>query len=162
VAWLITRDDAEAEDAVQEAFIKAYGALGGFRSGASFKPWLLTIVGNEARNRRRSAARRARVVLRARGEVEGSAGAAPPAGRTSEAPEAAALAGERRRAVLDALDDLAEADRLVISYRYLLEMSEAETAAALGVAPGTVKSRLSRALARLRKVVDPSLLAGAP
>jgi RNA polymerase sigma factor (sigma-70 family) len=151
VAWLVTRDGAEAEDAVQEAFIKAYGALGGFRSGASFKPWLLTIVGNEARNRRRSAARRAGLVLRARGEAEGVG-----------APEAAALADERRRAVLAALDDLAEADRLVISYRYLLEMSEAETAAALGVARGTVKSRLSRALARLRQNVDPSLLAGAP
>ncbi|MEO8323051.1 MAG: sigma-70 family RNA polymerase sigma factor, partial [Actinomycetota bacterium] len=53
VAYLVLRDEVEAEDVVQEAFVKAYRALGGFREGASFRTWFLTIVGNEARNRRR-------------------------------------------------------------------------------------------------------------
>lgn len=156
MAWLVTRDSAEAEDAVQEAFVKAYSALSRFRSDASFKPWLLTIVGNEARNRRRSAGRRAALVVRAR--------AASPEASSPEtsSPESLALAEERRRALAAALDRLNDADRLVISYRYLLEMSEADTAAALGIARGTVKSRLSRALTRLRNRLDPGVLGGAP
>lgn len=153
VAYLITRDPGEAEDAVQEAFVKAHRALGRFRKGASFRPWLLTIVGNEARNRVRSAGRRAGLVLRAGMAGEGLAGAAPSA-------EALALREEQRRVLLVALERLGEDDRLVISYRYLLDMSEADMAAALGVARGTVKSRLSRAMARLRDTVDESALKG--
>ena len=62
-AYLVTRDAPEAEDATQEAFIKAYRAIDRFRPGAPFRPWLLTIVTNEARNRRRSAGRRAKLNL---------------------------------------------------------------------------------------------------
>ena len=69
-------------------------------------------------------------------------------------PEAALLAAERRAALLAALGTLRPEDRLVIGCRYLLELSEAETAAALGKRPGTVKSRLSRALDRLREALD--------
>jgi RNA polymerase sigma factor (sigma-70 family) len=58
VAWLVARGAGEAEDAVQEAFIKAYRALPRFRPGAPFRPWLLRIVANEARNRARSSRRR--------------------------------------------------------------------------------------------------------
>jgi RNA polymerase sigma-70 factor (ECF subfamily) len=67
-----------------------------------------------------------------------------------DAPEAAALAAERRAILLRALNDLREDDRLVIAYRYFSELTEAEMAELLGVARGTVKSRLSRALGRLR------------
>src|SRR3984893_11399232 len=63
-AWAIAGTTAEAEDAAQTAFVKAYRALGRFRSGAPFRPWLLTIVANEARTRRRSAGRRAELELR--------------------------------------------------------------------------------------------------
>jgi RNA polymerase sigma-70 factor (ECF subfamily) len=85
-------------------------------------------------------------VLRAAGEGRSSGEAAP-------SPEAALLAGERRSTLLGALGRMGERDRTVIACRYLLELSEAETAAALGVRPGTVKSRLSRALDRLRAEV---------
>jgi RNA polymerase sigma-70 factor (ECF subfamily) len=141
-AWMITRSSADAEDAAQDAFVKAFYALARFRQGEAFRPWILRIVSNEARNRRRSAGRRERLALRAEGE-RGPGDAAP-------SPEAASLAREDRERLLAALERLPERDRLVITYRYLLELSEAETAEALGVRPGTVKSRLSRGLERLR------------
>ena len=62
VAWLVARQAGEAEDAVQEAFVKAYYALPRFRPGAPFRPWLLRIVANEARNRVRSTRRQERLV----------------------------------------------------------------------------------------------------
>src|SRR5215216_2789319 len=142
-AYLITGNAADAEDAAQDAFVKAHRALGRFRAGEPLRPWLLRIVANEARNRRRAAGRRAALALRAAGEEHPSGDAAP-------SPEAALLAGERRAELLRALGRLREEDRLVIGCRYLLELSEAETAAALAVGRGTVKSRLSRALERLR------------
>ena len=144
-AYLITGDASEAEDAAQEAFIKAYRALGRYRSGAPFRPWLLAVVANEAKNRRRAAGRRANLALRAAAE-----GALREA---SSSPEAATVAAERRAELLGALGALREEDRLVIGCRYFLGLSEAETAATLGCARGTVKSRLSRALGRLRKVM---------
>jgi RNA polymerase sigma factor (sigma-70 family) len=142
-ACVIAGGSADAEDAAQEGFVKAWYALPRFRAGSPFRPWLLTIVANEARNRRRSAGRRAALALRAAGEERRIGEAAP-------SPEAALLAGERRAALLAAIARLREDDRLVIGCRYLLELSEAETAAALGTRRGTVKSRLSRSLERLR------------
>jgi RNA polymerase sigma factor (sigma-70 family) len=144
-AFLITGNAAEAEEAAQDAFVKAYGALGRFREGAPFRPWLLRIVANEAINRRASARRHPTVELAGALERRADDDAA--------SPEAAALAAERRAAVLAALGRLRDEDRLVISYRYLLDLSEAEMSEALGIARGTVKSRLSRAMARLREVI---------
>ena len=140
-AMLIAQDAADAEEAAQDAFVKAWRALARFREGRPLRPWLLTIVANEARNRRRSAGRREGLALRAAAAVGGS-------GRAT--PEALVLEGEERGALLEALATLREDDRLVLGCRFLLELTEAETAAALGVAPGTVKSRTSRALERLR------------
>jgi RNA polymerase sigma-70 factor (ECF subfamily) len=137
-AWISSGAADDAEDAAQEAFMKAFAALPRFRAGAPFRPWLLTIVANEARNRRRSANRREALALRAPSEEVGSS------------PETTALAMERRQALIDAVNRLSDADREVVSYRYLLELTEAETAAVLGVPAGTVKSRLSRAIQRLR------------
>jgi RNA polymerase sigma-70 factor (ECF subfamily) len=142
VAYLITRSSSDADDAAQEAFVKAYYALDRFRSGASFKPWLLTIVSNEARNRRRSTGRRIELVERA--------ASVRPSGDAAPSPEVAAIATEERRILMDAVYRLREPDRLVIVYRYLLDLSEKETAEILGCPRGTVKSRLSRALARLK------------
>jgi RNA polymerase sigma factor (sigma-70 family) len=142
-AYLVTGNEADAEDAAQDGFVKAYRALGRFRHGAPFRPWLLQIVANEARNRRRSSVRRARLELRVAAER--------PKGDAAPSPEGAVLAGEQRDALLAAVNALRDEERLVIACRYFLDLSEAETAAALGIRPGTVKSRLSRALGRLRE-----------
>jgi RNA polymerase sigma-70 factor (ECF subfamily) len=141
-AYLITRNAAEAEDAAQTALVKAHRALRRFRRGAPFRPWLLTIVANEARNRRRAGARRDVLTLRAAAD-DPSRVAAP-------SPEDAVVAAEERAALLGALDGLADDHRLVLALRYLLDLSEEETAVALGVRRGTVKSRTARALERLR------------
>ena len=144
VAYLVA--GGEAEESVQDAFLKAWRALWRFRAGAPFRPWLLRIVVNEARNRRRAAGRRAALVLRAEGEgVSGDA---------ASSPEAVVLADEERTRLLTALERLPDDARLVLACRYLLDLSEAETAAALGVRRGTVKSRTSRALERLRETYD--------
>jgi RNA polymerase sigma factor (sigma-70 family) len=140
-AYVITGSAADAEEVVQDAFVKAYRARGRFREGAPFRPWLLAIVANEARNRRRSLARRARFELHTV-EERPFADAAP-------SPEAALLVREQRAQLLAAIDTLGEEQRQAIACRYLLGLSERETAAVLGCRPGTVKSRLSRALANL-------------
>ncbi|MDQ3857728.1 MAG: sigma-70 family RNA polymerase sigma factor [Actinomycetota bacterium] len=145
-AYLIAGNSSDAEEAAQDGFVKAYRALGRFRRGAPFRPWLLQIVANEARNRRRSATRRAALTLRAAAE-ETSGGAAP-------SPEGSMIASERRRELLKALDTLREEERLVVAFRFFLDLSEEETAAALGIRRGTVKSRQSRALARLREEME--------
>lgn len=145
-AYLITGDASDAEDAAQEAFVKAYRALNRFRPGAPFRPWLLAVVANEAKNRRKAEARRTTLTLRVAHEPRG--------GGEADSPEAQAVASERRAELLRAVGALREEDRLVISYRYLLGLSEAESASALGCARGTVKSRLSRALGRLRETME--------
>ena len=146
VAYLITRDAGEAQDAAQDAFVRAYYALDTFRDGSSFKPWLLRIVANQARNRRRSAGRRVELATRV-GESRPSGGAAP-------SPEAAALQVEARAELLEALDGLRDEERLAVIYRYFLDLNEVEMAEAMGCRRGTVKSRLSRALAHLRGRLD--------
>ncbi|HET6318846.1 MAG TPA: sigma-70 family RNA polymerase sigma factor, partial [Chloroflexota bacterium] len=150
VAYLIAGDAHDAEDIAQDAFVKAYAALGRFRVEAPFRPWLLQIVANEARNRRRSAGRRAHLAVRAAAEQPDAA-----SGDAAPSPEMAALAAEQRRLLMDAVNGLRADDRQAIAYRYFLDLSEAEMADALGCARGTVKSRLSRALARLREQLAP-------
>ena len=131
---------ADADDVVQEAFVKAYRQLARCR-GDNFRPWLLAIVANEARNLHRSRRRRDGLLLRAAaGEPE----------RTAPDPADSAMAADRRRVLVDRLRALADRDREVLVCRFLLDISEAETAAALGLPKGTVKSRTARALARLR------------
>jgi RNA polymerase sigma-70 factor (ECF subfamily) len=142
-AYVLSGNAGDAEEAAQDGFVKAYRALGRFRRGAELRPWLLRIVANEARNRRRSAGRRERLVLRA--AAEDRPGDAVPS------PEAALLARESQERLLAALERLSDEHRTALVCRYLLELSEAETAAALGVRTGTVKSRVSRALERLRE-----------
>lgn len=145
-AYLIAGEAADAEEAVQDAFVKAHRALGRFRRGAPFRPWLLQIVTNEARNRRRSAGRRARLALRAAEEAR--------PGDAVPSPEAALLGQERRARLVDAVDSLRDEERDVIVCRFFLGLSEEETAQTLGVKHGTVKSRTARALERLRAEVE--------
>jgi RNA polymerase sigma factor (sigma-70 family) len=145
-AYLLCGSAADAEEAAQDGFVKAYRALGRFRRGAPLRPWLLRIVANEARNRRRSAGRREALALRA--ATQDRPGDAVPS------PEAALVSAEERTRLLAAVNELSEEHRLAIACRYFLELSEEETAAALGVRRGTVKSRLSRALERLRETME--------
>src|ERR1700716_3980250 len=141
-AYVITGSAADAEEAAQDGFVKAFRALGTFRSEAEPRPWLLKIVANEARNRVRSAGRRHHLELRLAERFR--------PGDAAPSPEAETVAAEGTRRLLDLINALSDEDRLVITSRYLLELSGEETAAVLGIPEGTVKSRLSRALARLR------------
>ncbi|MEU5691884.1 sigma-70 family RNA polymerase sigma factor [Actinosynnema sp. NPDC020468] len=143
VAWVMGAGH-EAEDAVQDAFVRAHAALGRFRADAPFRPWLLQIVANLVRNSHRSANRRSGLL----GRVSALRDTA-----FQPDPEVVALDRERDRALWAALADLPERYRQVLGCRYLLELSEAETARVLGLARGSVKSRTSRALARLRGVL---------
>jgi RNA polymerase sigma factor (sigma-70 family) len=149
VAYVIAGPDAE--DAAQEGFVKAFRALGRFRSGSPFRPWLLRIVANEARNHRRSAARRAGLALRLAER--------PPGGEAVErSPEEAVLGALSRADLVRAVSGLPERDRLTLAYRFFVGLSEAEMATAMACRPGTVKSRLARALSRLRQALpdDPA------
>jgi RNA polymerase sigma factor (sigma-70 family) len=141
-AYLITGSSAEAEDAAQEAMLKAYSALPRFRADAPFRPWLLAIVANEARNRRRADGRRTRLALKVAVD--------PGAVDQGMSPEAAAELGEQRERLVAAVGALRQRDRDVVALRYLVGLSEAEVAKILGWPRGTVKSTLSRALGRLR------------
>jgi len=165
-AYLITGDTGDAEDAAQAGFLNAWKALHRFEPDPArrtirgrrstiatpsspltpFRPWILQIVANEARNRRAARGRHPTLALSA---VEDR-----PADEPARSPEAAALAVERDTALLDALNALSPEDRLVISCRYVLDLSEAETAAAIGIPRGTVKSRLFRALRRARALLE--------
>lgn len=146
VAFMICGHTTDFDDAVQDAFVKAWHALPGVHDGAPFRPWLLRIVANESRNRARSAGRRG--TLAARFAARENAVAMPSV-------EEVVLAGEAAGDVRRALARLSERDREIITCRYFLGLSELETADALGCARGTVKSRLSRALHHLRDAMNP-------
>jgi RNA polymerase sigma factor (sigma-70 family) len=143
---------ADADDVVQTVFVKAYRALGGFRAGAAFRPWLLRIVANETRNAVRAAKRHRDATLRWADSLDV---AAPD-------PASDVLSSERRATLLAAVGELPEPQRRAVVCRYLLELDEEETSTVLGWPRGTVKSRLHRALRRLRaRLADPAEIAGA-
>jgi RNA polymerase sigma factor (sigma-70 family) len=134
----------DADDVVQDAFVKAYSALARFRVSEGFRAWLLSIVHNETRNLHRSRGRRA-----AREFLAG-----PAEELWILDPEEEAVSTDRRDRLLASVRRLPVELRDVVSCRYLLELSEAETAIALNVPAGTVKSRLHRALEGLRTEVS--------
>lgn len=136
----------DADDVVQEAFVKAFQRLGHYRGESGFRRWLLAIVGNETRNLHRSRRRRDGLVLRA--VAGGGPGPAP------TDPFDSAEASERRQRLVAALRRLDHRDRDVLICRYLLDLSESETAATLDLSRGTVKSRSFRALAKLRTILE--------
>jgi len=144
-AYLITRDAGAAEEAAQDGFVRAHQSLRSFRVEEPFRPWLLRIVTNLALNQVRGRSRRLRLAERlgfARAnEVE------PPA-------DVAVFASERQRLLWQAIRELPEDDRVVLYLRYFLDLPEREIAQVIGKAPGTVKSRLHRAGARLRRVIE--------
>ena len=143
VAYLVVRDHAEAEDVTQDALVKAYRSLDGFRPESPFRPWLLRIVRNEALNRVRSTTRRESLTLQAIND--------PVSGDAAPSPEAEVMSVDERERVLALVEDLPQRYRNVIVHRFLLDLSERETSEILGLPVGTVKSRCSRALVRLRR-----------
>ncbi len=147
LATVISGDSTEAYDIVQEAFVRAHHALGTVRDGEALRPWLLRIVANQAKNATRSRWRRD-----TRHQRHATLRAPEPSG-----PDEVALSGLEASQLLEAISRLREIDRSIIACRYFAGLDEAETARALGVANGTVKSRTARALARLRELIDPQL-----
>jgi RNA polymerase sigma-70 factor, ECF subfamily len=142
LAYLILGDAADAEEIAQEAFVRAYLSLESFDEQRPFRPWLLQITRNLARNRRRSLGRYWANVRR----------------WWQQQPEPVEPSPHRQRAdarlLWQAVRELKPAWQEVVYLRFFLELSVEETAAALHVAPGTVKSRLHRALAALRDVIE--------
>jgi RNA polymerase sigma-70 factor (ECF subfamily) len=136
---------AEADDVVQEAFVKAFRHLSRYRDGEPFGPWLLRIVANETRNLTRSRRRREALALRLC--------TAGPEGTAADGPVGQVLAAERRARLVAAVNALPDRERQVLVCRYFLELSEAETAQVLAWPLGSVKSRTARALNRLRGLV---------
>ena len=145
-AYLVTRDAEDARDATQTALIKAYGALGRFRRDEPFRPWFLAIVANEAKNLVRSRVRRRTDSWPDAGE--------PASGGEDEDPLVEIEARERSAWLVAHINRLEPNDRIAIYCRYALDLTEQEMAAVLDCPQGTVKSRLHRALGRLRARID--------
>ena len=152
-AYLVTRDVADAQDAAQEAFLRAYDALGRFDARRPFRPWILRIATNMALNRLKASMRRQAMAERFGAEtVEREA---------NPSIEARVLRRERGRRVQDAIRHLKPDDQSLLILRFFFDLSEAELAQTFDIAAGTIKSRLHRALAKLRDVIrkhDPDLL----
>lgn len=146
VAYLVVRDWSEAEDVTQDAFVKAYRSFDRFRAEAPFRPWVLRIVRNEALNRVRSTKRRDSLALQITND--------PVSGDAAPSPETEVMSQDERRHLLGLIEDLPQRYRSVIVHRYLLDLSEEETSEILGLPVGTVKSRSSRAVQRLRRSLN--------
>jgi RNA polymerase sigma-70 factor (ECF subfamily) len=144
VAWSILGSSSDAEDVVQDAFVKAWRHLHRFRAGSPWRPWLLRIVANEAKNRIRGRTRRIR---------RETAVAVPDL--ADDDPAGSAIASDRSRRLYAAMNELPERDRSVVICRYLLDLTEHETSEVLGVPRGTVKSRLNRAKSTLARALEP-------
>ena len=140
LAMAVLGSKEEARDVVQDAFVKAYGAIDRFRGDSPVRPWLLRIVANEAKNSRRGRTRRSDREVR-----HGRLAVVPP-----PAPDELAALSMDARHLLDALATLGHDDREVLVYRYVVGLTETETADSISAPVGTVKSRSSRALTRLR------------
>ncbi len=140
VAAVISNSTQEADDIVQDAMVKAYRSVGTYRGTGSPRSWLLRIVANEAKNHVRSRVRRRR-----RDDRQASLEL-----RVDDAPDDRVLERFEHERLAVALAGLGAADRAVLGCRFVAGLSERDTAEVLGVAPGTVKSRTSRALERLR------------
>jgi RNA polymerase sigma-70 factor (ECF subfamily) len=158
VARGVLNDDAEAEDVVQEAYVRAFTHLDGFRGEAQLSTWLTRIALNEALGRLRRL--RTTVDLKDIDTINDQGEARViylPSARQDSDPEAAAARAEVRRLLERAMDELPAPFRMVLVLRDIEEMSTEETAAHLGLRPETVKTRLHRARRLLRQSLDRTL-----
>jgi RNA polymerase sigma-70 factor (ECF subfamily) len=157
VARGVVRDEAEAEDVLQEAYVRAFAALPDFRGEAGLGTWLTRIVLNEALGRMRRRRPTEQLDVLDQDVQTGDSRVVMFPGVNAPNPEAAAARSEVRRLLERAIDDLPEAFRLVFVMRDIEEMSIDETAANLAIRPETVKTRLHRARRLLRKNLDDKL-----
>lgn len=150
-AWGILRDEQEAEDAVQDAYIKAFAGLAQFRREAALSTWLTRIVINEALMRRRRT-RRLTLAFHDRDDHSNVVALYPSSGESepAETPESAAMRGQLRPYLEAAVGDLPEEQRAVFVLRALEELSVEETARVLDLNPQTVRTRFMRARRRLQ------------
>jgi len=151
-ARAILRDDAEAEDALQEGYLQAYQAIGGFRGDAKLSTWLARIVANQALMRLRKRARRAEIVPLQPGATLEHLNEIPESGMDST-PERSAQRSEMRRLLEASIDALPDDYRAVFVLRAVEEMPVEEAAAVLKIPPATVRSRLFRARGLLRETL---------
>ena len=157
-AWSILRNRVEAEDAVQEGYVRAFNAITSFKGESSLSTWLTRIVINESLMRRRASKRRSialnsnsvLVMDEYREKLMGS-----PERRSS--PEAAIMRKQLAKLLEDAIARLPESFRIVFVLREIEGLSVEETADALEIMPQTVKTRALRARRRLQKMLDPEL-----
>jgi RNA polymerase sigma-70 factor, ECF subfamily len=140
VARAILKDDAEAEDALQDAYLDAFRHISAFRGDSQLSTWLVRIVANHALMRLRRQKRERTVIPFTPAIAED----------TGESPTAATLRAETRRILERRIDELPVAFRTVFILREVEEMSVEQTAEALGIPAATVRSRLFRARALLR------------
>jgi RNA polymerase sigma-70 factor, ECF subfamily len=152
----ILRDDAEAEDAVQEAYLKAIAAISAFRSDSRLGTWLVRIVVNEALGRLRKT-RRSAEIIRLDGDMTPDSPVTPDHADAAPTPERQALQSEARRIIEARIDELPDAFRTVFVLRALEELSVEEAAAALGIPEATVRTRFFRARGMLRESLSRSL-----
>jgi RNA polymerase sigma-70 factor, ECF subfamily len=146
ISRVILRDDAEAEDVMQDAYVRAYEHLDQFAGKAAFATWLTRIAIHEALARKRRRGRMEELdAFPANGDVMSILKSSAPT------PEAGAAQAETRQILEEAIDRLPESYRTVVVLREVEEMSVAETAASLGVTDAVVKTRLHRAHAMLRR-----------
>jgi RNA polymerase sigma-70 factor (ECF subfamily) len=154
----IIKDEAEAEDIVQEAYLLAYRKAASFRAEASLSTWLTRIVINEAAGRLRKLRRRADIIpIVAGADLIGGAGEevmSEAYGTSSEMPDEAALRAEARRLIEARVDALPASLRIVFVLRAMEDMSVPETASALGIPEATVRSQFFRARGLLRAALE--------
>ena len=149
-ARAILRDDAEAEDAVQEAYVQAYRSLGDFRAEAQLSTWLARIVVNEALMRLRKRKRRADIVPMQSGATAVELEQIPDSDM-GKGPETSAARSEMRRLLEAQIDALPDTYRTVFVLRAVEELSVEETAAILDIPAATVRTRFFRARSLLRE-----------
>jgi RNA polymerase sigma-70 factor (ECF subfamily) len=151
----ILRDDAEAEDALQDAYLQAYRAIDQFRGDAKLATWLTRIVINESIARSRKTARRAEVMqLHLGAEPADYPTEATMEPGASESPESGAMRAETRKLLEESIDALPDVFRTVFVLRALEEMSGEEVAACLDIPEATVRSRFFRARSMLRAALE--------
>ncbi len=149
----ILRDDAEAEDAVQEGYLRAYRAMGTFRGDAKLSTWLMRIVVNEAIERSRKAKRGAQVIAIDSG-AEAHAAEATVSANPDNEPERLVARAQTRRLLEAKIDALPDLFRAVFVLRAVEEMSVEEVAQSLEIPEATVRTRFFRARAMLREAMS--------